>query len=390
MKATTMTTVKMNFPAYSPPSNVHVGPSRVSSPPVRSSSMREFHTARGEMKEEGSHGAPMARPSTTHRSVSMLTQNLTDHQRHGDNQAYYYQQHHHVSNKPRRSQSFNEKSMSSSPGSSGGGGSQVQQSGLSSSSASSTGSSGTSTLEYPSKASSHSHSHSGYRTYPLRETSSLQTLPSSASSSYGGNAAATTKSSHIMDGHLHHQNKHGSHHGGHHGQIRSSSVRNIPSASGYNNNITVTTTTAAVSSASSSSLSSSGSSQQSGRPIFSQPMSASSGRVESVDIPSQPQQPSNTSASTAMATNVRHSTDLSSSYPGHHHGYGHSRAGYGSSSSSTRGTSGQIQHGHGGSRGSGGENPKQNRRHLHKVQSFHMQYDSYLKSLYLSTRVLIF
>lgn len=354
MKATTTTTVKMNFPAYSPPSNVHVGPSRVSSPPIRSSSMREFHTVRGEMKEEGSRGAPMARPSTTHRSVSMSTQNLTDHQRHSDNQAYYPQQHHHVPNKPRRSQLFNEKS--SSPGS-GGGGSLAQQSGLSSSSASasSTGSGGSNTLEYPSKASSHSysHSHSGYRTYPLRETSSLQTLPSSASS-YGG--SATTKSSHGVDGHPHHQNKHGLHHGGHHGQIRSASVRNIPSASGYN--ITTTTTTTAVSTASSSS--SSGSSQQSGRPIFSQPISAKAGRVESVDIPSQPQQLSNTT-STAMATNMRHS-DLSSGYPGHHHGHGRARHG---SSSSTRGTSGQIQHGHGGSRG--GENTKQSRRHLHKV-----------------------
>ena len=312
----------MNFPAYSPPSNMHVSPSRVSSPPVRSSSMREFHMIRGEVAEGSSIGGSGPRPSTTHRSVSMSTQNLTDHQRR-DNQTYYPTHHHHVANKPRRSQSFNEKSMSS-------GGGSLAQSGLSSSSTSSTGSgSSSNTVEYPSKTSSHSHSHGGYRTYPLRETSSLQTLPSSAS--YGGN---TAKTGHGTDGYPH-QNKHGSHHGGHHGQIRSSSVRNIPSASGYN--ITMTTTTSAVSTTSSSA-------GQSGRPIFSQPISATAGRVESVDIPTQ-------LPNTTMATNVR---DLSSSYPGHHN-----RA----SGSSSRATSGQI---HGGVKG---ENPKPSRRHLHKVHT---------------------
>ena len=312
--------VKMNFPAYSPPSNIHVSPSRVSSPPVRSSSMREFHTTRGEVAEGSSIGSSGPRPSTTHRSVSMSTQNLTDHQRR-DNQAYYLSHHHQhqVANRPRRSQSFNEKSMSS-------GGGSLAQSGLSSSSTSSTGSSGGSsnTVEYPS---SHSHSHSGYRTYPLRETASLQTLPSSAS--YGGNA---TKAGQGMDGRPR-QNKHGLHHGEQHGQIRSSSVRNIPSASGYSIT-TTTTTTAAVSTTSLSA-------GQSGKPIFSQPISATAGRVESVDIPTQP-------PNTTMASNVR---DLSSSYPGHH-----SRG-----SSSSRATSGQI---HGGGRG---ENPKPSRRHLHKV-----------------------
>ena len=308
VKATT--TVKMNFPAYSPPSNVHV-----SSPPVRSSSMREFHTIREVAEGSGGHGGP--RPSTTHRTVSMSTQNLTDHQRQ-DNQTYHHHPHQ-VASKPKRSQSFNEKSMS------GGGGSLVH-SGLSSSSTSSTGSSSSNTAEYPSKT---SHIHSGYRTYPLRETASLQILPSSAS--YGNNA----KTSHRTDSHLHQM--HGSHHGGHHGQSKSSSVRNIPSASGYN--ITTTTTATAVAS-SSSSLSG-----QSGRPMFSQPISATAARVESVDIPTQPQ------TSATMATNVR---DLSSSYPGHHH----SRAG----SSSSRATSGQIHAGV-----SRGENPKPSRRHLHKV-----------------------
>lgn len=312
MKATA--TVKMNFPAYSPPSNVHASPSRVSSPPVRSSSMREFHTIRGEVAEGsgGGHGGP--RPTTTHRTVSMSTQNLTDHQRR-DNQSYYH--HHQVPNKPRRSQSFNEKSMSSSGS--------LGHSGFSSSSTSSTGSSSSNTAEYPSSKTS-SHAHSGYRTYALRETASLQTLPSSAS--YGGNV----NTSHGTDGHLH--QKHASHHhGGHHGQIRSSSVRNIPSASGY----TVTTTTTAPVSTTSSLAG------QSGRPIFSQPISATAARVESVDIPTQLQ------PSATMATNVR---DLSSSYPGHH-----SQAG----SSSSRAASGQI---HGGGRG---ENPKPSRRHLHKV-----------------------
>ena len=331
VKATT--TVKMNFPAYSPPSNVHAGgSSRVSSPPVRSSSMREFHTTiRGEMAE-GSHGAP-TRPSAAHRSVSMSTQNLSDHERERrDNQSYHPQ----VANKPRRSQSFNEKSMSSGYGHGGG---SLAHSGLSSSSASSTGSSGSNTMEYPSnKAPSHSHSHHGpgYRTYPLRETASLQALPSSAS--YGGGNAAMSGQG--MEQGRPHQSKHAPHHGGHHGQIRSSSVRNIPSASGYN--VTTTTPTSVVSTSSSSA-------GQSGRPIFSQPMSATAARVESVDIPARPGQPSAT-----MAANVR---DLSSSYPGHH-----GRAGPSSSRSAT--SSGGLVHG-----GSRGENPKQSRRHLHKVNN---------------------
>ena len=327
MKATA--TMNMNFPAYSPPSNVHTGPSRVSSPPVRSSSMREFHTA---MMTEGSHGAP-TRPSVTHRSVSMSTQNLSDHEcQRRDNQSYHPQ----VANKPRRSQSFNEKSMSSGYGHGGG---SLAHSGLSSSSASSTGSSASNTMEYPSKAPSHSHSHHGpgYRTYPLRETASLQALPSSAS--YGGGNAA--KSGQGMEQGRPHQSKHAPHHGGHHhGQIRSSSVRNIPSASGYN----VTTTTPTTSAVSTTISLSAG---QSGRPIFSQPMSATAARVESVDIPARPGKPSAT-----MAANVR---DLSSSYPGHH-----GRAG--PSSSRSAASSGGLVHG-----GSRGENPKQSRRHLHKV-----------------------
>ena len=343
VKATTM--AKMNFPAYSPPSNIHVSPSRISSPPVRSSSMREFHTAvRGEMTGEVgvSHGGVhvSARPSATHRSVSMSTQNLTDHhQRRNDNQAaYHHPPHHHVANKPRRSQSFNEKSMSSGYGSgssSSSGGGSIAQGGLSSSSTSSTGSSISNTMEYPSKTSSHhSHSHGGgiggYRTYPLRETSSLQTLPSSASYA-GGNAGQG------MDSRPH-QNKHASHHGGggHHGHnIRSSSVRNIPSASSAGYNITTTTTTSAVSRTTSSSAGQS----SHGRPIFSQPISATAARVESVDIPTQPQ-PSSTSST--MATNVR----------------------VGSSSSSRAMTSGQIH----GESGRGENNPKPSRRHLHKVK----------------------
>ena len=294
-------TIKMNFPA----SNVHVSPSRVS-PPVRSSSMREVHSIRGEAAE----GA--LRPTTTHRTVSMSTQNLTDH-RH-NSQSYYHHQHgHQHSNKPRRSHSFNEMSTS---------GGSLTPSGYSSSSASSTGSTSSNTTDYPSKMSSHPH---GYRTYPLRETASLQTLPSSAS--HGGNASH----SHGKDGHL--QYKHGSHslsshHHGHTGQIRSSSVRNIPSASGY----IATTTMAATTSGSSTG--------QSGRPIFSQPISATAARVESVDIPTPP-------TTTNMAANMR---DLSSSYPSHSRG-----------PPRTISTSG---HTHGGNRG---ENPKPSRRHLHKV-----------------------
>ena len=360
MKATMM--LKMNFPAYSPPSNIHASPSRISSPPVRSSSMREFHTAvREEMTGEVgvSHGGVHvpARPSATHRSVSMSTQNLTDHhQRRNDNQAaYHHPPHHHVANKPRRSQSFNEKSMSSGYGSgssSSSGGGSTAQGGLSSSSTSSTGSSISNTMEYPSKTSSHhSHSHGGgvggYRTYPLRETSSLQTLPSSASYA-GGNAGQG------MDSRPY-QNKHASHHGGgggggHHGHnIRSSSVRNIPSASSAGYNVTTTTTTSAVS----RTMSSSAGQSSHGRPIFSQPISATAARVESVDIPTQPQ-PSSTSST--MATNVR---DLSSGYPGHGH---HSRVG--SSSSSRAVASGQIH----GESGRGENNPKPSRRHLHKVK----------------------
>ena len=267
----------MNFPAYSP-ANVSSS-HRVS--PVRSSSMCEVHTFRRE--------AEVGPVRPTHRmAVSSSTQNLMTDQRHESQGHHHHHHYHQRSNKPRRSHSFNERSTSGHSSSS------------STNSSSSGGGSGM--TEYPKTSPSH-----GYGTlnqYPLRETTSLQTLPSSAS--YGNSSSSNTS-----DGHHH---KHGSHSHGHsHGQ-RSLSVRDIPSVSGYN-----TATTSA------------GSGR--GRPIISQPMSGA--RVESVDIPSHP-------PPAAMVTH-----DLSSSYPAHRHG------------SRTSGS-----HIHGGTRG---ENPKSSRRHLHKV-----------------------
>ena len=277
--------VQMNFPAYSPANRTHAGPSSSRPSPARSSSMREVHTIRGEAEADATG------QRSTHHSVSMSTQNLSNHHRQ-DNQSHHHPQHH---ERPKRSHSFNEHSTISGYGSGG--------SGVSSTATTSSG--GSHTTDYP-RNSAHSYAH--INQYPLRGSSSLQTLPSSGSYN-------AVPSSNLQKHSSHHNTQHSSG-GGYQGQ-RSSSVRNIPSAS---TGFAMATTTASATS-----------SVGSGRPIISQPTSATA-RVESVDIPTQPP---------AMAA----MKDPSSSYPGH----------------GQRMSSG---HTHGVTRG---ENPKPSRRHLHKV-----------------------
>ena len=286
----------MNFPAYSPASRTHAGPSSRTSPPVRSNSMREMHHIRGEAEVAATGQRP------AQRTVSMSTQNLTDQIQH----QYHHQQQPHGSSsmRPRRSNSFSTSSGDRHPATSGGGG--YSSGNIAASSG------GSSTSDYPRTASS-SRGYGTLNQYPLRGSSSLQTLPSSGS--YGNNSSSSNTT--VPSGHA---QKHGSHHS-HHGYQgqRSSSVRNIPSAYG---GITMATTTATPSGPG-----------HMGRPIIAQPTSTTA-RVESVDIPNQ------SSATAAMQ-------DLSSSYPGHSRG---PRTGSG--------------HTHGGTRG---ENPKSSRRQLHKV-----------------------
>ena len=282
--------VQMSFPAYDPSKRqITISSSRVS--PVRSASMREFHTIKGD-NEVGV--ASTSGPHPPHRTVSMSTQNLSDHRHQGQSVLHYQQPS--SSNRPKRSHSFNEGRPSS-----------VAYGSLSSGSHSSMGTgaatsgsvSNVGRTDYPRTTTSR-----GYGTlnqYPLRGSSSLQTLPSSGS--YGKNESSGLSSQHSQH-----------HHHGYHASQRSSSVRNIPSASG----VTMTMATTATSGG--------------GRPVISQPTSTTA-RVESVDIPSQPQ----------AHRGVTAARDVPSGYPGHRSKSGHAH------------------------RGSRGENPKTSRRHLQKV-----------------------
>lgn len=291
----------MNFPAYNP-SRAHVNQPHVS--PLRSSSMREMptHTMRGETET-----VTNTVPRQVHRSVSMSTQNLTNQRQ--DGQSYHHQYHQQQgSYRPRRSQSFSEKSTSS--------GSLAFSSGYSSNS-------GNSTSDYPRTSSVHGYGYGTLNQYPLRGSSSLQTLPSSGS--YGSSGPSDRSHTHESLGRQGHHMTHGQ---------RSSSVRNIPLAS-YSGAHTAAATT----------------SNSTGKPIISQPTSTVTARVESVDIPSQP-----AAGPTAMA-NMR---DLSSSYPGHGRG---SRTGGGGGG----GGGGGHTHTHTHEGIMKGENPKPSRRHLHMV-----------------------